>query len=188
MSVQKVVMHAAPGAEQERQEKEAVRATQSAPRYLCSAVPLPSQVSGRSVPPSRFQVCPRTQPNVRGPRQSAAPASCSSIFNTHICSAVGFAAVRGSARAAATHSPLCPAFHALVWQQQRERVPRAKVLHRGTRAGDINAVTATHLLITRALNQCHSTPVRQSLRRCLAPCIETSWNWAAGKFGRKHSA
>jgi hypothetical protein len=56
------------------------------------------------------------------PRQSAAPASCSSIFNTRICSAVGFAAVRGSARAVATHSPLCPAFHALVWQQQRERV------------------------------------------------------------------
>ena len=52
------------------------------------------------------------------PRQSAAPSSCSSIFNTRICSAV----VRVSARAAATHSPLCPAFHALIWQQQRERV------------------------------------------------------------------
>ena len=37
-------------------------------------------------------------------------------------SAVGFAAVRVSARAAAMHSTLCPAFHALVWQQQRERV------------------------------------------------------------------
>jgi hypothetical protein len=48
MSVQKVVIHAAPVAEQERKEKEVVRATQSAPRYLCSAVPLPSQVSGRS--------------------------------------------------------------------------------------------------------------------------------------------
>ena len=56
------------------------------------------------------------------PRQSASPASCSSIFNTGIWSAVGFAAVWVSARAAATHSPLCPAFHALVWQQKRDRV------------------------------------------------------------------
>jgi len=56
------------------------------------------------------------------PRQSAAPASCSSIFNTRIWSAVGFTAVLVSARAAATQSPLCPAFHALIWQHQRERV------------------------------------------------------------------
>ena len=44
------------------------------------------------------------------PRQSAAPASCSSILTTRTWSAVGFAAVRVSARAAATQSPLCPAF------------------------------------------------------------------------------
>jgi hypothetical protein len=56
------------------------------------------------------------------PRQSAAPSSCSSIFNTRIWSAVGLAAVRVSARAAAMHSPLCPDFHALIWQQQRQRV------------------------------------------------------------------
>ena len=45
--------------------------------------------------------------------------------------AVGFAAVRVSARAAATQSPLCPAFHALIWQQQRERcgLGRATVRH-----------------------------------------------------------
>jgi hypothetical protein len=66
------------------------------------------------------------------PRQSAAPSSCSSIFNTRIWSAVGFAAVRVSARAVAKHSPLCPAFHALVWQEQRERErvgERATVRH-----------------------------------------------------------
>jgi len=55
------------------------------------------------------------------PRQSAEPASCSSIFNTRIWSAVGFDAVPAPA-CAATHSPLCPAFRALIWQQQRERV------------------------------------------------------------------
>jgi hypothetical protein len=43
------------------------------------------------------------------------------IRNTRIWSAVRFAAVRVSARAAATQSPLCPAFHALIWQQERER-------------------------------------------------------------------
>jgi len=92
------------------------------------------------------------------PRQSAAQASCANIFNTLIWSAVGFAAVRASAwstsyssifnmliwsavgfadvrvsaRAAATQSPLCPALHALIWQQQRERVrvgERATVRH-----------------------------------------------------------
>jgi len=40
------------------------------------------------------------------PRQSAAPASCFSIFNTRIWSAVGFGDVRVSARAAA-HSHMC---------------------------------------------------------------------------------
>jgi hypothetical protein len=40
--------------------------------------------------------------------------------NTRIWSAVGFAAVRVSARAAAVHSPLCPAFHTLIWQQQKK--------------------------------------------------------------------
>ena len=43
--------YAAPGAEQERQEKKAVRATQSASRYLCSAVPLPSPVLVLTVTP-----------------------------------------------------------------------------------------------------------------------------------------
>ena len=71
------------------------------------------------------------------------PGRCS-ISNTRIWSAVGFAAVRvpAPARAAAAparaaactrpcasasassglDSPLCPAFHALIWQHQRERV------------------------------------------------------------------
>jgi hypothetical protein len=47
-----------------------------------------------------------------------------------------------------------------------------KVLLRGTRAGDINAVTATHLLIMRALNQCQCTPVRQSSRLGSGPAAE----------------
>jgi hypothetical protein len=55
------------------------------------------------------------------PRQLAAPSNCSSISNTRIRSAVGNVSVRVSARAAATHSPLCP-LHSLIWQQQRERV------------------------------------------------------------------
>ena len=53
------------------------------------------------------------------PRQSAAPASCVSSSNTRIWSAVGFAAVQAPVLAAAAHSP---AFHALIWQQQKERV------------------------------------------------------------------
>ena len=51
---------------------------------------------------------------VATPRQSAAPASYACIANTRIWSAVGFAAVRVPDRAAAAHSHLCPAFHALI--------------------------------------------------------------------------
>jgi hypothetical protein len=56
------------------------------------------------------------------PRQSAALASCSSIPSTRIWPAVGFAAVLVPARTAAAHSPLCPAFHILIWQKRRESV------------------------------------------------------------------
>ena len=60
------------------------------------------------------------------------------ISNTRIWSAVGFAAVV-SARAAAEHLPLCPAFHALIWQQQRETV----------RVGEV--ATVRHLRVVMSL-------------------------------------
>jgi hypothetical protein len=68
-----------------------------------------------------LRLIPDAEVRVR-PALPARSPSLVSIFNTRIWSAVGFAAVRVSARAAAKHSPLCPALHALVWRQQRERV------------------------------------------------------------------
>ena len=71
------------------------------------------------------------------PRQSAALASCSSFPSTRIWSGVGFAAVLVPARTAAAHSPLCPAFHTLIWQKRRESVgPRSCRRSDGKKSGD----------------------------------------------------
>ena len=116
-------------------------------------------------------------------RQSAATASCASISNTRIWSAVGFAAVRVPARAAAAHWPLCPAFHDLIWQQQRERV----------RAGEGATVRHLRLVLSvrHVLHRAHTSgfcSALEQLSHSVALLLSLSAVRASHRHGRQWPA